>query len=69
MESADLTPAYIQQFLRLSAGISIDIEEAEQLLPLVAASRAALRRLERFDVGNVRPSLTFDPCFPYEGAP
>jgi hypothetical protein len=40
------------------------LDEAAELVPLIAASRAALRRLERFEVSNVRPLVPFDPTFP-----
>ena len=61
-----LSPELIQRYLEESAGIRISQDEAAQLVPLVAASRAALRRLERFDVSDVRPLVPFDPTFPVE---
>jgi hypothetical protein len=59
----------VQRHLRWTAGIEIGLDEAAKLVPLVAASRQALRKLERFDVGGVsannRFDLTFDPMLPY----
>jgi hypothetical protein len=57
------TPEQVQRFLEESAGIHIDLDEATRLAPLIAGSRAALRRLERFDVSSVRPLVPFDPTF------
>jgi hypothetical protein len=60
------SPELVQQYLEESAGIRISLDEAARLVPLIAASRAALRRLERFDVSNVRPLVPFAPTFPEE---
>ena len=67
---ANMQPApsaeFIQEYLSFTAGILISREEAEELVPLIVASRAALRRLERFDVSGVRPLIPFDPSFPVD---
>lgn len=65
MVSKPLTPEYVQEFLLQSAAIVIDLDEAVRLTPLVAASRGALRRLERFDLSDVRPVGSFNPLEPY----
>lgn len=65
MEYEPLTPEFVQQFLRFTAGIQITAEAAVDLLPAIEASRRSLRLLERFDVADVRPSIQFDPLFPY----
>jgi hypothetical protein len=65
MESEPLTAELIMSHLLYTAGVSISAEEAQALLPLVAASRTALRRLQRFDVRDVPPAQPFDPLGPY----
>jgi hypothetical protein len=58
------SPEFVQRFLEESAGIRIALDEAARLVPLIAANREALRRLERFDLTDVRPLVPFDPTFP-----
>jgi hypothetical protein len=60
-----ITAEYVQSFLMNSAGIELPIHEAEDLAVLVQAQRAALNRLEPFDVAGVRPNLRFDPRSAY----
>jgi len=60
-----ITPQYVQQYLRATAGIEVSLREAAELVPLVRGQKAAFRGLEQFDVSTVRPSATFDPREPY----
>jgi hypothetical protein len=61
----DITAEYVQQVLMNSAGIEISLDEAAELVPLVRGQRAALARLDRFDVSFVRPCLDGDPRSAY----
>jgi hypothetical protein len=61
----NVTAEYVQWFLTNSAGIELPISEAGDLVPLVRAELAALARLRRFDMSDVRPGATFDPRAPY----
>jgi hypothetical protein len=61
----DITPEYIQQFLAVSAGIQLPLDEAADLVPLVRGQRAALDRLQRFSVDSVRPTWSYDARQPY----
>jgi hypothetical protein len=60
-----ITAEYIQEYLKLSAGLDLPLSVTEELVPLVLGQRAALARLDRFDVAIVRPSVVFDPRAPY----
>jgi hypothetical protein len=68
VETPTVTPEWIQQTLRLVAGIEIDAAEAARALPWVDAALASRAALARFDVGEVRSSLAFDPTGPYREA-
>lgn len=61
MDEARLTPQFVRQTLRLIAGVEIDQAEAAALVPIVEANQRAIAMLDRFDLGEVRPALTFDP--------
>jgi hypothetical protein len=56
-----LTPAIVQQALRLLAGLEVDDAEAAALVPLIEATQKQLALLDRFDVRETRSALTFDP--------
>ncbi len=60
-EAAPLTPAFVQQVLATLAGIHITTDEAAEIIPWIEANRRSLAALERFDVGEVRSALVFDP--------
>ena len=53
--------AWVRQTLHLLAGIEVTDAEAAALLPLIEANARALAQLDRFDVGEVRPAVLFDP--------
>jgi hypothetical protein len=59
------TPESIREYVRALARIELSLAEAAELVPLVRGQKAALARLERFEVDNVRPSAGFDPRSPY----
>ena len=61
MEQRSVTGAFVQESLRLLAGIDVDADEAAAVARLVEANRRALELLDRFDVGEVRPAVLFDP--------
>ena len=65
MGASELTPTFVQETLRVLAGLEIDAEEARRLLPTIQAQRDALAHLDQFDIGEVRSSLAFDPTGPY----
>jgi hypothetical protein len=65
VDTASLTPEWVQASLRLLAGIEIDVEEAARVLPWARATRESLAAIARFDVAEVRSSLQFDPTGPY----
>jgi len=65
VDTASLTPEWVQASLRLLAGIEIDVEEAARVLPWARATRESLAVIARFDVAEVRSSLQFDPTGPY----
>jgi hypothetical protein len=65
MDEPKLTPAFVQETLRVLAGLDVDAEEARKLLPGIQANRAAMAAIEPFDVCEVRSSLGFDPTGPY----
>jgi hypothetical protein len=65
MTTPQLTPTFVQETLRMLAGLEIDAEEAGRLLPMIQAQRDALATLDQFDVCEVRSSLSFDPTSPY----
>ena len=64
METPALTPAYVRQTLALLADIHIDEAEAAELLPQIEAIRQGLAVLDRFDVGEVRSAVLFNPVVP-----
>lgn len=51
----------VRQALHQLAGIEVTEAEAAALLPLIEANARALRQLDRYDVGEVRPAVLFDP--------
>ena len=61
MEQRSVTGAFVQESLRRLAGIAVDADEAAAVARLVEANRRALELLDRFDVGEVRPAVLFDP--------
>ncbi|MCC7104334.1 MAG: hypothetical protein IT307_04260 [Chloroflexi bacterium] len=61
MFDAEITPAFVQQALRLVADVEIDEAEAGAVLPIVLANRAAIAQLDRFDIRETRPAVMFDP--------
>ncbi|HLH22252.1 MAG TPA: hypothetical protein VK066_07000 [Chloroflexota bacterium] len=65
MDAPELTPAVVQQTLRLLAGLEIDAAEATALLPWLQAQRDALATLDQFDVGEVRSAVGLDAAAPY----
>ncbi|HEY7065465.1 MAG TPA: hypothetical protein VII06_28575 [Chloroflexota bacterium] len=65
MDTVELTPAFVQETLRVFAGLEIDAAEAEKLLPWIKANRDAMAAVEPFDLCEVRSSLGFDPTGPY----
>jgi len=65
MDAPALTADFVRQTLRVLAGLDIDQEEAEKLVPWVQANRDALAVLDQFDLSEVRSSLSFDPTGPY----
>jgi hypothetical protein len=69
VDTPTVTPEWIQQTLRLVAGIQIDAAEAARVLPWAQAALASRAALAPFDVGEVRSSLQFDPTGPYRDAP
>ena len=64
METAALTPAFVQQYLAVLADIHIDEAEAAELIPLIEANRKSLAVLERFDVSEVRSAVLFNAVVP-----
>jgi hypothetical protein len=62
-----LTPRFVRQYLALLADIHISEAEAAELIPAVEANRRGLALLDRFDVGEVRSALAFNPELPDEG--
>ena len=69
MDAPTVTTEWVQQTLRLVAGIEIDAEEAARVVPWVQVALASKAALAPFDVGEVRSSLQFDPTGPYRVAP
>jgi hypothetical protein len=65
MGASELTPTFVQETLRVLAGLEIDAAGAVRLLPAIETQRAALATLDQFDVCEVRSSLRFDPTGPY----
>jgi hypothetical protein len=65
MTMPELTPAFVQETLRVLAGLEIDATEAERILPAIEAQRRALATLDQFDVGEVRSALGIDATMPY----
>jgi len=65
VDTPSLTPEWIQEALRLLAGIEIDAGEAARVLPWAESALAARAALAPFDVAEVRSSLQFDPTGPY----
>ncbi len=65
MDTSGLTPAFVQETLRVLAGLEIDAAEASQLVPFIQAQQGALAVLDQFDLCEVRSSLSFDPTEPY----
>ncbi len=65
MAEPELTPAFVQETLRVLAGLEIAADEARRLVPAIQAQREALAHLDQFDVCEVRSSLSFDPTIPY----
>lgn len=61
MAMAELTPAFVQQFLATLADLHISEEEAAELVPLIEAQRQSLAALDKFDLCEVRSSLAFNP--------
>lgn len=61
MSQEPVTGAHVQEMLRLLAGIEVDADEAAAVARMVEANRHALEMLDRFDVGEVRPAVLFDP--------
>ena len=64
-EEPRIDAEYVQQYLLVSVGIQLSLDEAADLVPLVVAQRAALAKLERFDVSDVRASGSPDPRSAY----
>jgi aspartyl-tRNA(Asn)/glutamyl-tRNA(Gln) amidotransferase subunit A len=60
-EDDRLTPALVQQMLRLFADQQVDAEQATALVPVIEATRRRLALLDRFDVAESPPATTFDP--------
>lgn len=65
MGASELTPTFVQETLRVLAGLEIDAAAAGKLVPAIQAQRDALATLDQFDVGEVRSSLGLDPTGPY----
>jgi hypothetical protein len=65
MTAPELTPTFVQETLRVLAGLEIDADEARRILPAIQAQRDALAHLDQFDLSEVRSSLAFDPTVPY----
>ena len=63
---AQITPAFVRDYLWNMAGIEIDLNEATRLVPYIRGTRVALERLYQFEVGHVRPAMLFNPAAPYE---
>ena len=61
MEAPPLSPAFVQQAPALLAGIQISEAEAAELIPQIETNRQSLAMLDRFDVGEVRSAVLFDP--------
>ena len=68
VNTPSVTTEWVQQTLRLVAGIEIDAEEAARVVPWVQVALASRAALAPFDVGEVRSSLQFDPTGPYRDA-
>ncbi len=64
VEPDRLTPAFVQQALRLIAGLEIEEQEAAVLVPIIEANRRSLDLLDRFDLRETRSALMFDPTRP-----
>ena len=62
----EITPEYVLQHLAASGCLNVSPVEARELVPLVRAQRAAMRRLCTFDVVSVRTPISFDPREGYE---
>jgi len=67
VDTPAVTPEWIQQTLRLIAGIDIDAEEAARVLPWAEGALASRAALAQFEIAEVRSSLRFDPTGPYRG--
>jgi hypothetical protein len=65
VDTPAVTPEWIQQTLRLVAGIDVDAEEAARILPWAEAALASRAALAQFEIAEVRSSLRFDPTGPY----
>ena len=65
VDALSVTPEWIQDTLRLLAGIEIDAEEAARVVPWAQVALTGKAALMPFDVGEVRSSLQFDPTGPY----
>jgi hypothetical protein len=65
VETPTVTPEWIQQTLRLIAGIDVDAEEAARILPWAEAALSSRAALAQFEIAEVRSSLRFDPTGPY----
>ena len=57
-----LTPTFVQEYLRLLAGIDISLSEAEAIIPNIEANRAMLASLDEFDVQEIRPASVYSPA-------
>lgn len=62
MERTPLTPKFVQEYLRLLAGIDISLSEAEAIIPNIEANRAMLASLDEFDVQEIRPASVYSPA-------
>ena len=60
MRDDELSADLVRRTLALLS-IEIDEEEAEALVPLIAANNRALATLDAFDTAEVRPAVVFDP--------
>jgi hypothetical protein len=65
MAASEWTPAFVQEYLRVLAGLEIDADEARALLPAIQSQAASLAHLDQFALSEVRSSLAFDPTVPY----
>jgi hypothetical protein len=62
VEREPLTPTFVQEYLRLLAGIDISLSEAEAIIPNIEANRAMLASLDEFDVQEIRPASVYSPA-------